>query len=250
MNQYNSSKITEYEKNEISTIASLAAVAVNNASLVELSSTDMMTHLKLKYYFFNVLTEKLDMAAQDKHSLSVLMFDIDFFKKFNDTYGHACGDYVLQEVARIVKNSIRAQDMASRYGGEESTVMLCNTSSREAMIVADRIRKSVADHDFFYENTHMKVTISGGVAVFSATEENTPAVSAKALVDRADHALYVSKRNGRNQITLADDELIKNLEKSENSAEETGGTKKSENKSSSAKKKSGGRKKTPAKKDV
>ena len=210
---------TDYEKKEISTIASLAAVAVNNASLVELSSTDMMTHLKLKYYFFNVLTDKLDLASQDKQSLSVLMFDIDFFKKFNDTYGHACGDYVLQEVAKIIKESIRAQDMASRYGGEEFTVMLNNTTSKEAMIVADRIRRNVAEHDFYYQDMHMNATISGGVAVYSADEDGESAViSAKTLVDQADQALYFSKRNGRNQVTLAAPELLMALEKGESAA--------------------------------
>ena len=201
---------TDYEKEQIFSIASLAAVAVNNASLLELSSTDMMTHLKLKYYFFNVLTDKLDAALAHDHSLCVLMFDIDFFKKFNDTYGHACGDYVLQQVAKIIKTSIRSQDMASRYGGEEFTVMLSNTSKEEALTVSERIRQNIENHDFFYENQHMKVTISGGLAVFSTAEN--PITSAKVLVDQADKALYVSKRNGRNQITCATKELLAELE--------------------------------------
>lgn len=204
---------TPYEREQIFTIASLAAVAINNASLVELSSTDMMTHLKLKYYFFNVLTDKLDAALAHNHSLCVLMFDIDFFKKFNDTYGHACGDYVLQQVAKIIKTSIRSQDMASRYGGEEFTVMLSNTSKEEALAVSERIRQNIEHHDFFYEERHMKVTISGGLAIFSATEN--PITSAKVLVDQADKALYVSKRNGRNRITCATQELLQELENNE-----------------------------------
>lgn len=196
----------EYDKQQISIIASLAAVAINNASLLELSSTDMMTHLKLKYYFFNVLTDKLDSAIMQDVHLSVLMFDIDFFKKFNDTYGHSCGDYVLQQVASLIKGSIRSQDLASRYGGEEFTVLLSDTNKKDAVFIADRIRKNIEAYDFEYENKHMKVTVSGGVAVFSS--ETNPVKSAKALVDQADQALYVSKRNGRNRVTFADPSFL------------------------------------------
>jgi diguanylate cyclase (GGDEF)-like protein len=205
-------QFNDYEKNEISTIASLAAIAVNNASLVEQSSTDMMTHLKLKYYFFNILTDKLDMAFSQNQSLSVIMFDIDFFKKFNDTYGHACGDYVLQSVAKIIKNGIRGQDMASRYGGEEFTVMLHNTGKEDAMLVAERIRQKIESNDFFYEDQHMQVTISSGVSVFSV--DNNPVTSAKQLVEQADQALYISKRNGRNRVTYADPAIIAAAEQS------------------------------------
>lgn len=201
-----SSEYTEYEKDEIYNISSLAAIAVNNASLVEQSSTDMMTHLKLKYYFFNVLTDKLDSAYAQNQPLSVLMFDVDFFKKFNDNYGHACGDYVLQTVAEIIKTSIRSQDMASRYGGEEFTVMLVNTNKKEALRVAERIRKNVDSKDFFYEGQHLHITISGGASVFST--DTNPVTSAKVLVDQADQALYISKRNGRNRITYAEPAML------------------------------------------
>lgn len=207
-----STKFNDYEKNEILTIASLAAIAVNNASLVEQSSTDMMTHLKLKYYFFNVLTDKLDLAFAQNQPLSIIMFDIDFFKKFNDTYGHACGDYVLQTVAKIIKGGIRGQDMASRYGGEEFTVMLHNTGKEDAMQVAERIRQNIEKNDFYYEDQHMKVTISSGVSVFST--DTNPVTSAKQLVEQADQALYMSKRNGRNRVTYADPAIIAAAEQS------------------------------------
>lgn len=194
-NEYN-----DYERNEISTIASLASVAIHNASLIEQSSTDMMTKLKLKFFFFNVLEDKLDTAFVNDNSLSVIMFDIDFFKKFNDTYGHACGDYVLISVAKIIKDSIRGDDMASRYGGEEFTVMLPNTNAEEAEFVGERIRKNIESHDFVFEGQHMHVTISGGISVFSL--DKNPVRTAKALVDQADKALYISKRNGRNRLTV------------------------------------------------
>lgn len=201
---------TEYDKTQLLAIASLAAVAINNASLLEKSSTDMMTHLKLKYFFFNILNDKLDLAISQKQELGILMFDIDFFKKFNDTWGHACGDYVLKTVAKIIKSNTREHDIASRYGGEEFTVMLPNTSKEDSLAVAERIRKEIEDFDFAYENQHMKVTISIGCSVFNP--DTNPVTVAKDLVDQADKALYVSKRNGRNQVTFADENTIKDIE--------------------------------------
>lgn len=191
---------TEYEQNQIMSIASLASVAINNAALVEKSSTDMMTHLKLKYFFFNALSDQIDTAFLNNKNLAVLMFDIDFFKKFNDTYGHECGDFVLITVADIIKKSLRDSDMASRYGGEEFTVLLSNTGTNEAMLVAERIRRAIDEHDFVYNDQHLHVTISVGVSVFDA---NTNLVSSPAdFVNQADRALYISKNNGRNKVSL------------------------------------------------
>lgn len=195
---------SEYEIKQICTIASLAAIAVNNAYLVERSSTDMMTHLKLKYYFFNVLTEKLDSAVIAEKNLCVMMIDIDSFKKFNDTYGHACGDFVLQKVAEIITKSIRSEDMASRYGGEEFTVLLDGTSCKDAMIVAERIRKNIEEHDFVYQDEHLSVTVSLGVSEYS---RECPVNSASALVELADRAMYASKHAGKNRTTFAGAEI-------------------------------------------
>ena len=199
----------DYEKEQLGVIASLASIAINNAALLERSSTDMMTHLKLKYFFYNVLTDKLDNALASEGHLSVIMFDIDFFKRFNDTYGHACGDYVLQTVAKIIKSNIRDKDMASRYGGEEFTVLLNETRMEDAMIVAERIRSKVEQFDFCYEDQHVKVTISIGVATFDS--QHNPVTSPKLLVDQADQALYVSKRSGRNRVTFADSKVISDV---------------------------------------
>lgn len=201
---------SEYDKSQIVAIASLIAIAINNASLLEKSSTDMMTHLKLKYFFYNVLMNKLDLAIEQKQPLAVLMFDIDFFKKFNDTWGHACGDFVLKAVAKIIKSNVREYDVASRYGGEEFTVMLPNTEKEDAMNIAERIRKKIEETDFCYEDQHMKCTISIGCAVYDS--ETNPVTVPKDLVGQADKALYASKRNGRNQVTFADSDVINNIE--------------------------------------
>lgn len=203
----------DYDAKQILNIASLASMAINNAALLERSSTDMMTRLKLKYFFFNQLADKLDLAVAQSLPIGVIMFDIDHFKSFNDTYGHACGDYVLMTVAKIIKSSIRDQDMASRYGGEEFTVMLPNTLKEDAMLVAERIRANIEKALFRYEEKEMHVTISGGVSVYDA-EEN-PVTSAKEIVEQADKALYVSKTSGRNRITFADKEIISSDVKTE-----------------------------------
>ena len=190
---------TEYEQSQIMSIASLASVAINNAALLEMSSTDMMTHLKLKYYFFNILTEAIDFAYMKNQNLAVLMFDIDFFKKFNDTYGHECGDFVLISVANLIKKSLRESDVASRYGGEEFTILLPDTGKTEAILVAERIRSTIDEHDFVYNNQHLHVTISVGVSVFDV---NTNLVnSPNEFVNQADQGLYMSKSNGRNKVT-------------------------------------------------
>lgn len=191
---------TEYELNQIMSIASLASVAINNAALIEQSSTDMMTHLKLKFYFFNVLSESIDEAFLQNQNVAVLMFDIDFFKSFNDTYGHECGDYVLINVANIIKKNLRDTDVASRYGGEEFTILLPNTKTEDAVLVAERIRSAIDTTDFVYNGQHMHVTISCGVSVFDA--ETNLVNSPNEFVNQADQALYVSKSKGRNRVTL------------------------------------------------
>ena len=193
---------TEYEQNMIMSIASLATVAINNASLLEMSSTDMMTHLRLKYFFFNQLTEAIDKAFETEENIAVLMFDIDFFKKFNDTYGHECGDFVLISVANIIKSSLRETDIASRYGGEEFTVLLRKGNQEEAMKVAERIRKKIEEYDFVYNDQHLHVTVSGGVSVFD--KDTNPVELPNIFVNQADSGLYMSKNNGRNQVTFFD----------------------------------------------
>ena len=191
-------------KTKIVTIAPFIAMALYNAMLLDMTTTDMMTKLRLKHYFYAVLFSNLEISVSKRVALSVLMTDIDFFKKVNDTYGHACGDYVLIQVAKLVKESIRDGDMAARYGGEEFVVMLHETDKDTAMLVAERIRKRVEEARFVYEGQELHLTISIGVA----SCQDKLILSAREMVNYADQALYVSKESGRNRVTFASEELI------------------------------------------
>ncbi|WP_428769280.1 GGDEF domain-containing protein [Treponema sp. HNW] len=190
---------SDYECCQISTLASLSAIAINNAALVEMTTTDAMTQLKLKHFFYAVLTDKLEFSVEHRLPLSLVMFDIDFFKNVNDTYGHACGDTILKDIASLIFKGIRGQDMAARYGGEEFIVMLFDTDEEAAFKVAERIRHVVEEYCFTHESVCIRLTISAGISVFCP--KRNP-VTVRDLIDQADRALYDSKRNGRNKVTV------------------------------------------------
>ncbi len=188
---------SNYEKEHVMIMASLAAIAINNAMLLDMSTTDIMTRLKLKHFFYATLSEKMEQCKDNGLSLSVIMLDIDFFKNFNDTHGHNCGDFVLQKVAEVIQDNTRAQDLSARYGGEEFVIMLFETDINIAQKIAERIRNMVKGMDMVYDGKHLTVTISAGVTEYNPALDNSP----KALVDRADKALYASKENGRDMVT-------------------------------------------------
>ncbi|GAB1482512.1 sensor domain-containing diguanylate cyclase [Treponema sp.] len=188
-----------YEREYILNIAVLASIAINNAFLFEMTTTDMMTKLKMKHYFYTALQERIQIIAEQKGSLSVVMIDIDHFKKFNDTYGHSCGDIVLQRVARSIAECVRSIDIAARYGGEEFVLLLIDADAEDAAIAAERVRKVVEQTETEYEGAMLKVTVSCGVAVYDKDRD----ASARALIDRADRALYQSKQNGRNCVSIS-----------------------------------------------
>ena len=179
-------------------LAGLAAVAINNAFLFEMTTTDMMTRLKLKHYFYSILLQRMSESAVSSKPLSVLMIDIDFFKKVNDTYGHGCGDAVLKQVARLILASVRGNDLAARYGGEEFCILLPEADAERARLAAERLRAAVEADATEYEGRRVSVTVSIGVAQFDPTKDR----AGKSLVDRADRALYTSKQEGRNRVTV------------------------------------------------
>jgi len=187
------------EREYVINIAILAAIAISNAFLFEMTTTDMMTKLKMKHYFYTVLLERMERVRMERKPLSVLMLDIDHFKKFNDTYGHSCGDFVLKQTAFVLQESVRQGDLAARYGGEEFCLLLQNTDGPHAAAIGERIRGTVESNQVAYEGQNLSVTISVGAAEYDPLRD----VSAKTLLDRADKALYQSKQEGRNRTTLS-----------------------------------------------
>lgn len=142
-----------------------------------------------------ILVEKfLKESIRYNTPLSIMMLDIDHFKRINDTYGHLAGDYVLKEVAKTIKNSIRQSDICGRFGGEEFLIALPNTKLSGAMKLAERIRKTIEEGIFNFENYNIKVTLSIGITSASKSD------SLFSLIERADEALYEAKKKGRNRI--------------------------------------------------
>ena len=162
----------------------------------KLATIDGLTELYNHRYFQDTLRKQIDIARRYNQAFSLIIVDIDFFKKFNDTYGHQAGDAVLRQVAKILKNNSRATDYVCRYGGEEMTIILPNTSAEDALFNANRICKAVADTPFHLTPVDkVNVTISLGVATFPDNAQ-TP----QDLIEWADKGLYYAKEHGRNQV--------------------------------------------------
>jgi diguanylate cyclase len=166
------------------------------------SLTDPLTSLANRKYFDQMLEKCIAEATAKGEPLSLVMTDIDHFKKFNDTYGHLTGDQVLRLVAISMKQNVKGQDIAARYGGEEFALILPNTVLRSALTVADHIRRAVMAKELMKRSTgeHLgRVTISLGAA---ALREGDTAAS---LIGRADACLYAAKRAGRNRVICESD---------------------------------------------
>lgn len=162
----------------------------------KLATIDGLTELYNHRYFQDTLRTQIELSKRYGQPFSLIIIDIDFFKKFNDTYGHQAGDAVLKQVAQTLKKNSRTTDFVCRYGGEEMSIILPNTSAEEALFNAKRINKAVAERDFQVnaEETS-KVTISVGVSTFPDNAE-TP----QDLIEYADKGLYYAKEHGRNQV--------------------------------------------------
>ena len=160
-----------------------------------MSVTDPLTGLYNRRHFEDCVEREFLRSKRYKSNLSFAIIDIDFFKKFNDTYGHSCGDFVLKEVAYKILQTFRKTDMVFRYGGEEFTVIITETPMEKAVIPLERLRKAIYDTEFLYRNQPVKLSISIGVS-----EVNDSTETIHELFEKADKALYKAKENGRNQI--------------------------------------------------
>jgi two-component system cell cycle response regulator len=167
--------------------------------MYESALRDGLTKIFNKKYFLDRLESEFAFAVRHRAPLSLIMFDIDHFKKINDSHGHLAGDYALTTLARVVSEAIRQEDVFARYGGEEFAVICRGIDLPGAAAFGERVRKQVETHAFVYEGTNIKVTVSIGVA--SVNERMKEPVE---LVGGADDALYQAKRQGRNRVVRAD----------------------------------------------
>ena len=166
------------------------------------SLTDPLTGLGNRKYFDRSIEVAVQNALTSGEPLSLLMFDIDHFKSFNDSYGHLTGDQVLRLVGMSLKQTIKGQDITARYGGEEFAVVLPNTALRQALTVADHIRRAVMSKELKKKSTGEilgRVTISVGVSMLK------PGDDTDSLIERADACLYAAKRSGRNRVVCEAD---------------------------------------------
>jgi two-component system cell cycle response regulator len=164
--------------------------------IYRLTILDGLTQIHNQRYMLEFLEREVVRSQRHARPLAVLMIDLDRFKTVNDTFGHLCGDFVLREMADMIRTSVRKEDLFARYGGEEFVLVLVETDREEAVLVADRIRQSIADHQFRFESSPVKLTISIGIACMSGDMTVTPA----SLLKNADENLYQAKRIGRNRV--------------------------------------------------
>ncbi|PKL91573.1 MAG: hypothetical protein CVV21_05995 [Candidatus Goldiibacteriota bacterium HGW-Goldbacteria-1] len=183
-------------------LANQIAISLEKVNLYEeiqqISVTDSLTGLYVHRYFQEKLEDEVKRAGRYDNQLSLVMCDIDFFKKVNDTYGHLAGDFILKNIAVILKNSTSPAETVARYGGEEFVIIMPDTDKEAAHIKAVKIRKEIEKTKLNFNGTVIGVTLSMGVATYPGD-----AISRRGLIERADKALYTSKHNGRNRVTKA-----------------------------------------------
>lgn len=164
-----------------------------NEQLEHLSQTDGLTQLHNRRHWQQCLEHEYDVYARYGDTASLVMIDIDHFKKINDTYGHVAGDKVIQHIAHLLSQSLRDTDCAGRYGGEEFTVVLPKTCGNDAITFTERLRQSVEQSNIVYDGLTIKVTISLGVC-----EIGPHITSSSSWISCSDKALYEAKQQGRN----------------------------------------------------
>ncbi|MDR0386449.1 MAG: sensor domain-containing diguanylate cyclase [Treponema sp.] len=190
---------SELELDFLNKIMSFVSQAIQNHLHYERSVRDIKTGLFNHGFFITRLSEEIAHATRGERESSLIAIDVDQFKLFNDNYGHLAGDKVLEYIAMVIKQSVRMEDVPSRFGGEEFNILLPNTDRNTALIVAERVRKAVAAMEVPWSPSLPQVTISLGVFTFN---EHTK-LPADEILHRADEALYRSKTNGRNRTTVS-----------------------------------------------
>jgi diguanylate cyclase (GGDEF)-like protein len=178
-------------------------LVMKNRTLAEMSARDSLTGLYNRWYVMEKIDSEMNRSLRHGCPVSVLMLDIDHFKRVNDAFGHAAGDGVLRAVAQVLRDSCRVYDVPGRYGGEEFCVVLPETKTGNTTVVAERIRERMESSSFNVGADSVVVTASIGIAGIDSME-GEGIVSPSILIDRADRALYSAKHRGRNRVELWD----------------------------------------------
>ncbi len=161
--------------------------------IYRLTTIDGLTQIHNRRYFMEQLEREVSRSRRYRRDLSLLLFDIDRFKSINDSYGHLAGDYVLTQLATVVRGKIRREDIFARYGGEEFAIVLPESDGPNAVALAEKLRKLIEKAPFKFEDTKIQVTVSIGIASLAQEEGD-----ASELVKRTDDKLYEAKEAGRN----------------------------------------------------
>jgi len=196
----------EYNNEElfyIRQLMSFVSQGIKNHLHYENSLRDVKTGLYNHGFFLARLTEEVSRTRRNKYCSTIIVIDVDKFKNFNDSYGHLAGDKVLEYLAQVIKKGVRNDDIPSRFGGEEFTVLLPHTDQPTASNVAERLRANVADMKVPWDTPLPQVTISLGIYSF----DHNSGVDVNTIIRRADDALYTSKQQGRNRCTLWNPEI-------------------------------------------
>jgi diguanylate cyclase (GGDEF)-like protein len=191
----------EYSSDELFFLRQLMAFVsqgIKNHLHYEHSLRDVKTGLYNHGFFLARLTEEVSRTRRYKYCSTVIVIDVDKFKNFNDSFGHLAGDKVLENLAQVIKKGVRGDDIPSRFGGEEFTVLLPHTEQTTAWNVAERLRVSIAEMQVPWETPLPQVTISLGVFTF----DHNSGVDVNTILRRGDDALYTSKQQGRNRTTI------------------------------------------------
>lgn len=187
-----------YHKGQLLIFTDITEVKRLQLQLEQQAFYDDLTQIYNRRAFFQMCDQYFAEATEEKRSLTVILMDIDHFKKVNDTYGHAVGDQVLKHVVKLCQEQLNADQLFGRYGGEEFVLALRNTDLPAGEKVAEQLRQHVEDHPFYMKEGVLPVTLSLGVA--SANHE--PEETLFQLLNQADHALYVAKEDGRNRVSV------------------------------------------------
>lgn len=191
--------IVVYQSLVISTSFSLIWIVSSKleSELAHQASHDALTNIYNRRALDEIANKECSRSTRYKTPLSVIMLDIDHFKKLNDTYGHPTGDKALVDIATLLKDSLRIHDTAARYGGEEFILVLPNTNIDEAELIADKLRIAISEHSFFdKKGNELKITSSFGIASQTTAIQSWPEI-----INQADKALYEAKHSGRNTVS-------------------------------------------------